>query len=80
MTDINNLKGRFYVQEAHIRMRDGGKTTRKNGAVYTPAECVDFINNSVAEYQDRYGWLEGDFSGVKARARKPLNFNCGKRI
>lgn len=40
MTGINNLKGRFYVQETHIRMRDGGKTTRKNGVVYTPAECM----------------------------------------
>ena len=33
-----------------------------------------------AEYQARYGWFDGDFSGVKARARKPLNFNGGKRI
>lgn len=33
-----------------------------------------------AEYQASYGWFEGDFSGVKARARKPMNFNCGKRI
>ena len=47
MTYSNDLKGRFYVQATHIRMRDGGKTTRKNGVVYTPAECVDFINNSV---------------------------------
>lgn len=34
-------------RETHIGLRDGGKTTRKNGVVYTPAECVDFINNSV---------------------------------
>ena len=33
-----------------------------------------------AEYQASYGWFEGDFSVVKARARKPQNFNCGKRI
>ena len=47
MTDINDIRGRCYVQETHIKLRDGGKTARKNGVVYTPAECVDFINNSV---------------------------------
>lgn len=41
MTDINDLNGRFYIQETHIRLKDGGKTTHKNGVVYTPAECVD---------------------------------------
>lgn len=56
MTDINDLKGRFYIQETHIRLKDGGKTTHKNGVVYTPAECVDFINNSVnALLQKEFG-------------------------
>lgn len=27
MTDINDLNGRFYIQETHIRLKDGGKTT-----------------------------------------------------
>lgn len=71
MTDINDLKGRFYVQEAHIRLRDGGKTARKNGVVYTPAECVDFINNSVnALLVKRFGVRLNDRREI-SRLKKP---------
>ena len=48
MTDINDLKGRFYIQETHIRLRDGGKTTRKNGVAYTPYQARFWLKKAAA--------------------------------
>jgi predicted helicase len=42
-----DLDARFYQRERDIRKNDK-KASEQHGVVYTPVECVDFINRSVA--------------------------------
>lgn len=50
----DDYQERFYIQETRINLRDGGKITHKNGVVYTPVACVDFINQSVNDLLQRH--------------------------
>lgn len=49
--DTDGYESRFYAQEAEIQKDK--KTAHKNGVVYTPVSCVDFINASVASILQR---------------------------
>lgn len=43
--DTEDYESRFYAQQEEVQKDT--KTAHKNGVVYTPVSCVDFINQSI---------------------------------
>lgn len=72
--DKKTLDERFYQRERDIHKTDK-KAAQQNGVVYTPVECVDFINRSVAALLEKHFGIKMDDPRVEV-----LDPFCGTGI
>ena len=61
--DTDGYESRFYAQQETIQKDK--KEAHKNGVVYTPVSCVDFINSSVASILQREFGVSMDSENVE---------------